>query len=258
VSRLVARGDGKQIDTNSYTGSVRMSGVTDVDPFFGTTPNELTDLHKYLGTSAKAGKKKGISNSGLIEDVTASGTRELNVLQAFRLQRRRLAMSLDFANRVQWINTADTVDGLILTTGNMEHFVTGNDVWRSDLNIRGTGGDINIGGTFRGSSNINSTGNEGRLVSLRTKRALYATIDADVAIDSIIVGTSIGSPHIRTLGNLGLLQVGDSILTGSDVRTSKTLSSIIVPNTLEAGATVRAKKIEEQQIGTLEGDLVVG
>src|SRR5205085_9150113 len=110
-----------------FTGSVRMSGITDVDPFFGTTPNELTDLHKYLGTSAKVGKKKGISSSGLIEDVSARASRELNILSAYRVQRRRLTMNLDFANRVQWLTTADTIDGLILTTGNIGHLITGND-----------------------------------------------------------------------------------------------------------------------------------
>ena len=277
VNRLIARGTGKRLDTRSYTSSVRNSERGSFDPFTGNALDGSNDLHKYLGTTRSAPKRKGLSDSGVIEDTTVTGQRSLGQVDAHRIIARNVIvispttgrktripfgavsypMRFSFGQGVQSIRVRDIVDGLALTGGGIGTFSTAGDVINTAVNVTGHIENLSAG-ALRGSTSIKARGPQGAIDNITTKRSLFASIESTNDIGTIKVGTDLGSPNVSTSRNLNLLSVNGSILTGANVRVARVLGTLDVGRDVQAGATIRADEITNQEIGgQVLGDIII-
>ncbi len=268
VNSLVARGSGSLVDAKSFSGSVAYSTKKKVDPFFGVAPNADTDIYRALGLGTNSSIKKTISASGVIENTTANGAGTLGNVQAYQLRGLNGGTDqLSFADGIGTIGVLDGTDQLFISSGGLKSFTTGSDVANTELSVSGPIQTVNIGGTMRGTSSVNATGPDGSLSTLTTKHALFANVHADVGIGSIVVGTDLGSSNVSTINNIDLLQVGGSILGSTTVAniqdkqifSFKKLSELDVTHNIDAGATIRVKKLVKQHVGgVINGNLIVG
>jgi hypothetical protein len=276
INFVHARGNGKRLDTRSYTGSVRNSERMSFDPHTGHLLDGSNDLHKYLGTTRAQPKRKGLSDSGSIEDSHIIAQRTLGDVQANRIigrnvfftdasgRRRRIPfgavaypMRISFGESVQSIRVRDFTDGPAITGGNLGRFDTAGDVIYTAVNVNGRIGTISAG-ALRGTSSIKSRGPQGAIDNITTRRSLFATIESTQTIGTIKVGTDLGSPSVSTSRNLGLLSIDGSVLTGANVRVARILGTLDVGRDVQSGATIRADEISNQEIGgQVQGDIII-
>ena len=120
---------------------------------------------------------------------------------------------------------------------------------------------------LRGTSQITSLGSDGSISTIKTHRGLFATVQATVGIGSIIAGTDLGSANISVINNIDLISVGGSILEGVHISNLnkgvdtpfKKLTELDVTGNVEAGATIRVKKLIKQHVGgVVNGNIIVG
>lgn len=259
VNSVVANGTGKTIDTNFWTPTLRNSSAYTFDPYTGQELNELTDLHRYLGTTADAPKRKGVSKEGIIEDSNIAGTNTLGKVEAWQIIGRQRTTRVSFANQINKVETGDAIDKLQLSTGRLRNFITGNDMSNSLIGVAGKMDTMNIGGTLRGNSRLSITGPEGSIGTLTVKNGLFSRIEVSANIGTISVGGNLGSPLVRTLQNMTRLDVAGSIVTGAFVDVKKALSTLIIGGNIDEGAVVKAQSNTTQDItGEVNGDLIIG
>jgi hypothetical protein len=90
------------------------TGAT-IDPNTGLSVTPYTDLYQFLHTSPEKPKKSATTTDGVIENLTASATRELDELQAHTVRRCGDGeMRLSFGNRVVDMNIDKVVMGWTL------------------------------------------------------------------------------------------------------------------------------------------------
>ncbi|MBC8109336.1 MAG: hypothetical protein H7Z14_22320 [Anaerolineae bacterium] len=267
VDHLVARGTGKIIDTRSYSITVRQSESLTFDPFSGRQLARYNDLHKFLGTTGTNPKNKDTSTAGTIEDSTITGSRDLNTLSAYRIFGRpgvldpltdRPAMRISFAENIGKMITSENIDGLDLTAGTISLLQSGKDIQNTTVSVSGLLKQL-VAGNIKGSTQIDVQGGEGRIGSITTKRALFGRISAATKIDSILVGTDLGSPSLSSSNDIGTVTINGNILSGALLRAADQIATLIVHGNVNEGATVRAKRIGTQTIdGSVSGDIVIG
>ena len=122
-------------------------------------------------------------------------------------------MQINFANSAGSIVVHHTVNGLTLRAGKLNLLDVGGEFKNSQLISTNVIKTINLG-SFRGGSIIKSQGSNGRIENINVKKSLNGTIDVSGDVNTIKVGTDLGSPHIRINGNLRTLNVLGSIVTG--------------------------------------------
>jgi len=234
------------------------SGGT-VDPFTGLQISEFSDLYRYLNTSPKHPKKSATTTDGVIQNVVASGTRDLDALRAYQVRQVGVnPMTLSFANKVNEVNVKKNVSCLRLDTGSLKSFFAGGDIVKSQLNASGTISSVSIGGNLKGTASVNADGPNGRILSITTKKALLGHVFGEVGIGTIKVGTDLGSDSVTTNANLDTLNVAGNLLGGSSVDVNDKLSKLIVGGSVMDGAVVRAGSIGSQSIGGgVEGDIII-
>ncbi len=271
VTNLIAQGTGKTISTNGFSSSVLTShGKSNVmDPFMHTVANAQTDLYRYLGTTLKSPIKKSVSATGVIQDVNVEADGNLDEVSAYQIRHRNPlgVMNFSIGQNVGSIVTTGAIDGLSLSGDSLKQFTTGNNVDNTSIDISGPIKNVNIGGTLKGSSEVSALGAEGTLGTLTTKRGLYADVHATVSIGSIVAGADLGSHNISVVNTINLLQVGGSIFSGVNVANLlnhkinpfKRLINLVVAGNVDAGATIRVRKLDQQHIGgVVNGNIIVG
>ena len=177
--------------------------------------------------------------------------------------------NIAFSENVGTISVLDGTDELSISGGKLKTFSAGADVANTSIGMADTINTINVGGTLRGTSSVQTLGPEGILYNLTTGHGLFADINASVGIGSIVVGTDLGSANISTIGTIDLISVGGSILgsatiahsqnAGKTVGPFKKLSDLEVVGNVEAGATIRVKTLSKQHVGgVVNGNIIVG
>jgi hypothetical protein len=254
LNGLDARGDGKRLDTRQFTSSVRTSERRKVDPFFGTLTNRVTDLHKYLGTTAAAPVRKGRSNAGAIEDSTFSASRDLRSVRANAIK----ASDFNFGNRINSMIVQDIIDLMQVTTGGFDNMQVGHDARDSDITVAGPVGDINIKGNFLGSTRFRATGPNGTINNFSVGRSLFGILQATVDIGNITIGGDLGSSGVVGPPAFAGIDVGrdvrklmvvGNVLSTASVQIDEDLNELIIGGDVEDGAVIRAGTIGKQDIG---------
>ena len=271
VNELDAEGTGNRLDARSFDPGVQYgaNGPGTVDPNFGTAPSEFTDLYRNLGLTAKQPNKKSISASGVIQDVNVLVSANLNDVQAYQIRHRNALESMIFnaANQVGTVDVSDGVDALTINSGGLKEFSAGADVANSSIGVSGPIKTFSVGGTLRGTSEVTATGPEGSISTIQAGHGIFADINADVSIGSIIAGADLGSANIAVINNIDLIQVGGSILGSTTIANIKDkqvgpfkkLGDLEVVHNVDAGATIRVLKLNKQHVGgVINGDIIVG
>jgi hypothetical protein len=277
VNSVIANGNGRLVASNSYSASVRQSERGAFDPATGELLDRYNDLHKNLGTRRTRQKSSTESGTGIIQDVQMVGGRDLGKIEAQRIRaarvyladpvtgaRTRVAyddpiypMRISFANSIGSIAIRDNIDGLSLSSGDVNTLAAGKDFIRSSINISGSLKTLSAG-QFRSSAAFNITGPEGTVESISTRHNLFSTINASQGIGAISVGGDIGARRIQIGGNLDELTVNGSVLTGTTIRVGRILDELFIGRDLKANATIRAKAINEQTVnGQIIGDIII-
>ncbi|MCC6422874.1 MAG: hypothetical protein IT447_05295 [Phycisphaerales bacterium] len=239
---LVANGSGANISAGAYSPSVRQSeGAVQIlghsyDPFSGVPLSRVNDLHAFLGTSAVAPQIANVTDTGVLEDVRATGSRSLNTVSAYRIRATTedtpnnpikgegtpdsYPMQFAFADSIGSIRTRSLIDGLSILTGRIGVFAPATDVFRTGITVSGPIGNITVRGSLANDSYINAVGPSGIINSLVVSNDLVGSIYATSRINRIFVGNNlIGDITIMgqnaTRMALGSLQLGGALADGS-------------------------------------------
>ena len=254
LNSLVATGNGSQLSVATFSSDLRQSESANLDPYFDTTPNQLTDLDAFLGTSATHPIITSVTDTGAIADVTAFGTTTLGTVSAQTIRTSiplltlasplnpvipvlggsfgaNFPMSFAFAGNTGAILVRGIIDGLQLTTGTLGRFVPGGSVSRCGLAVSGAINRLvihgNYGQTFTSpfsgltvpDSYIDALGPSGSIGVLKISGALNGDVTANGNIGSITIGGNVvGS--ITVLGQtkglaLGTIRIGGTLSSGS-------------------------------------------
>jgi hypothetical protein len=262
---LVAEGDGTSLSTNAISNRVRLSEVAEsdpqlgpVDPMFGFESNPLTDIHATLGTSSVQGEISGVTDTGVIEGVTAAGQRDLRNVQAWQI---RGQSRLDFGNSVGTLAVRDMINGLELTTGTLKTFSLAQDAFALTVSVSGRVKKVDIKGSLAGNSVIRTVGNNGQFDNVNVAGNLIGNINSSRSIKSINIGgdftgnvsVNSGGTAIKTLkvggaflggsldvvGNVGTIQsVGSLGSLGDTLTVTGNVSKIVVGGDLRANVRV--------------------
>lgn len=274
LNSITANGLGKRLDTTSYTSSVRRSASESFDAFFGNAPSVFTDLHAFLGTTESAPKRKGVSNAGVIADCLIVASRNLNTMKAWQIQARdpfdalgapipfnsnQFPMRVSFGVGIGTITTVSDIVGASFQSGGLNLLSVGGAVERASFGISGRVNNFDVNGTFKGTSVLTVAGPEGALVRMRTGGSLFGQVNVSLGIGETTVGGDFGSPSFLAARNIDLLDITGNVLTGSRIRTKRTLVNLAIDGDVQAGATIQAKIISNQTIGgQVFGNIIVG
>jgi hypothetical protein len=189
---IIAQGAGQSISTRIYTDDVRQSETEDVDPFFQFPPNRLTDLHKFLGTSKNVPTIDGITNAGIIANMTANASRDLNSLVAWKLVGNSGAAVdtpsvFNYANHIKKILIAEDLFDVQITTGQLDLFKVGHDVINLDMTVSGPIGNISIGHDYDSRSRIKAIGEDGTIDNIFVGHDLDGKMSAENSVGHLKV-----------------------------------------------------------------------
>jgi hypothetical protein len=238
-----ALGTGKRLNTTGFSPGVRFSETQAFDPFFGTKPNPLTDLHVVLGTTAAVPQRKGTSASGSIDFTTVGISRDVGPVSAHTVR----ASQFNVPNLFTSFTVGDYVDTVSFLAGRAPSIRIGGDAFHFQGDIAGDVAEAIIGGSFRGTSNLTVRGHLGQFM---TGGTLYGNVYGQLGIDSIRVGSVYGSQGTYTPGNLGEFITNGDVLTDSILRVKKNLKKLVIGGNFQEGALMR--------LGTLGTKVIVG
>ncbi|HEX8342679.1 MAG TPA: hypothetical protein VF624_17380 [Tepidisphaeraceae bacterium] len=257
LNRLQARGNGSRLNLRSYSASVRSAERGRFDANTGRSLNASNDLYRNLGLSRGTPVLSGVTNSGIIEDVVALGNGELQEMTAFVIRAgventllpvaQSFPMRVAFANRTGRIFASGGIDGLRVTTGELDELNTGGNFALGNVDVAGRIESVAVGGIFRGSSTLNARGAEGSIGSIFVRRGLLGQVQSAGNIDLINAGT-VGST-IQTTQRIANLTVRGSVLTGAFVRASRGIGILSIGGDVQNGATISASSYGTRTVG---------
>jgi hypothetical protein len=214
ITSLSASARPKNVSVANYTPSVRQSEQFAIDPFFDQAPTFETDLHMYLGTSARKPKIKGITDTGVIEDTEVLGSRDLNSVFASQIRQTLtgpLPMAFHLANSIGSIETRGAINGLSLTTGSLKNFFSGGNATGVVANVAGRISKFRVNGTLDETSNISANGPSGSIGDFIIDGSLDGDVNSSNTFDLLAVGKDLGATSLVTAKSLTKKQIHGNI-----------------------------------------------
>lgn len=303
LNTITARGNGELIPTTKFTPSVRLSETQPIDPYFqqsfdpyfGTNPNLLTDIHTVLGTSQSVTTIPGVTDAGVMENVDVRGFRNLGTASAWQMRLRdfnalpetgvEFGMEFAFAAQIGSITTRDRIDGLLVATGKLKTFAPASDVYRLQMNVSGNIGSIHIKGALGNTSAIEADAANSTISKITIDGDLDGLLRASARIGSITVGGQTtgtiqidnlnGKTNVGTLtaiggigpenlvinGDIGKLVIGSGAAfgtVGGTLTVNGKLGSVTVKGgVLDSNIVVLNDLGSVNVSGTLVGDITV-
>jgi hypothetical protein len=250
VGGIEVIGNGKRLNTTAFSPGVRFSETQPFDPFFGTKPNPLTDLHVVLGTNLAMPQRKGTSAAGSMDFVTVGISRDIGPVSANTIK----ASEFNIPNLFTSLRVTEYVDTVRFLAGRAPSIFIGGDAFRFQADVAGDVAQATIGGSFRGTSFLTV---RGKLGNFMTGATLYGNVYGQLGIDSIRVGSVYGSQGTYTPGNLGEFITNGDVLTDSILRVKKRIGRLVIGEDLQEGALIRVgsigtKVIVGEELGTIQ------
>jgi len=292
LNELIASGNGQNISTAVYTPSVRISETNlRYDPFTGFASSAATDLHAVLSTSAATPIIEGVTNSGVIEDVVASGQRDLGRVEGWQIRATNpvfVPTTFNFANSIGSIVSRSLINGLAIVTGRFKKFELNTDSFNTRITIAGPIDKVRVRGNFSNSSSINAVGPNGKIKDIDVTGNFDGAISATGSVDKINIGQNFtgtifisgrGKQALRTfklggsldgsleiIGSVGTINAAQSFGNSGDsfVITGNLKKLLVGTNTSLNGAslglnlTVTNNVDEITVTGSLDGTINVG
>jgi hypothetical protein len=214
LTSLSATAKPKNVSVLNYTPSVRQSERHAIDPFFQQAPSIETDLHVYLGTSARKPRIKSITDTGVIEDTTVVGSRDLGSVFASQIRQSPtgfVAMRFNLANSIGSIKTRGEINGLGITTGSLKNFYSGGNATGVVATVAGRITTFHVNGDLDETSNIAASGPSGSIGQFIIDGSLNGDVSASDTFDLLAVGKDLGATSLVTAKSLTKKQIRGNI-----------------------------------------------
>ncbi|MDP7348250.1 MAG: hypothetical protein QF735_08460, partial [Phycisphaeraceae bacterium] len=222
------------LNVRDFTQSVRQSENFTIDQFSGRVLSRLNDLHKFLGTDLNTPVIEGVTTSGVIEDVIAIGSGDMDRVDAFSIRANEVEQDLlvfdenllprnrtrfHFVNSISRIETTSDASNLSVITGELPFFIIGGRATDVDLRVAGTLGLVDIDRTMDEESSIFVSGPNGNVGTIRVGQNLKGTINVTGSVDEITVGNHLRGQITIDGSNqlfdaLGRLYIGNRLIDG--------------------------------------------
>lgn len=242
---IAARGNGGNLPVTNFSASVRQSEAGTQFTSSGTPISFLNDIDSFLGTSAANPSVIGVTDSGVIEDLTVEGSRDLTSVTAYSIRGRDLSTlptvvagfvpaltpnvtTFNVANAIGVIAVAGPVNGLNLTTGRTSKYTFGGDVSAMDLTVAGPIGNLVFKSSLLDNSSINAIGPSGHIGSLTIDGNLAGSVTATTYIQMLhVLGSITGTVQAARIGTI---HISGAVGTGG-LTINGPLTNLIVDNT---------------------------
>jgi hypothetical protein len=239
IGPIVVRGDGGNLPVTNFSASVRQSETGAQFTSSGTPISFLNDIDSFLGTTAATPSLIGVTDNGVIEDLTVQGSRDLTSVTAYSIRGRDLTTlasvvpgfvpaltpnvtTFDVANSINNLTVAGPVNGLNITTGRTSKYVFGGDVSAMDLTVAGPINNLVLKSSFDDNSSINAIGPSGHIGSLTIDGNLAGSVTATTYINMLhVLGSISGTVKATRVGTIHITgAVGSGGLTVNGPLTS--------------------------------------
>lgn len=261
VGSIIANGNGSLDSTVNFSSDVRLSEVDAFDPNFNFQPNELTDIHSILGTSATTPVIAGVTDTGAIVDSSFVGNRDLSRVKAYQIRATQPAIAptvINFSNSIGSITTTSGINGMSVITGKLNTFHPGGDLQNTSVTIAGPIKTFTINGNITDSSSITAQGPNGNIAKLNVygnmagsivanggkignvviKGSLTGTIKSN-ALTSLTLSGGLGNGSLDITGSANKITfLGDLGASGSTLTVGGSVQSLIVKGNLLANIRV--------------------
>jgi hypothetical protein len=204
----------KNVSTLEYSASVRESERFAIDPFFDQAPSRETDLHIYLGTSARRPQVKRVTDTGVIADSLFTANRNAGTIFASQIR----TSQFNIANQIALVETRSVVDGLSVTTGRLKNFSAGASVFALDFSVAGTIDSFHVNGDVDDTSNIRALGPSARIIDFIVDGSMNGDASSANNFHRLLIGKDLGATALikaktldiqRIRGNIfGTIQIG--------------------------------------------------
>jgi len=197
----------KNISTLEYTASVRQSERFTIDPFFNQAPNAETDMHIYLGTSARRPQVKRVTDTGVIADSQILSGRDAGSIFASQIR----ASTFNISNQVSSIETRGVVDGLSLTTGHLKSYASGASSFGLNFTVAGPIDEFHVIGDLDETSSIKAVGPSGKIVDFIIDGSLNGDVSSSNSFHFLAVGKDLGATSLVKAKTLDKKQIRHNI-----------------------------------------------
>jgi hypothetical protein len=196
----------RNVSTLEYSPSVRLSERFNIDPYFDQAPNDETDLHLFLGTSARRPQIKRVTDTGVIADTTATANRNAGTVVANQVRTSRF----NFANSISSIKVGGVVDGLAVTTGRLKSFVSG-DSFGLDFAVAGVIDSIRVVGDVDDNSRVQALGPSARIVDFIVDGTMNGDVSSANNLHQLLIGKDLGAPALVKARTLDIQRIRGDI-----------------------------------------------
>lgn len=207
VNSVKANAKPRNISTAEYDPSVRLSESYDIDPFFDQAPTRETDLHLYLGTSARRPQIKRVTDTGVIADSLATASRNAGTFYANQIR----ASQFNIANQIASIQTTGVVDGLRITTGRLKNYLSGNSSFALDFSVAGPIDDFRVVGDLDDTSVVRALGPTGRITNFIVDGTMNGDASSSNSFKLLAIGKDLGAPALVTAKSLEERRIRGSV-----------------------------------------------
>lgn len=212
VDSIKASAKPKNVSVLEYSTSVRESENGTFDPFTGQQLSNETDLHYALGTSGRKPRLASITDTGVIENVDARGSRDLNSIFASQIRGTVGLMKLSYGNSIGSLETRGDVAGLTITSGRLKKFLTGGSVAALSATIAGPIDSFHVGQTYDASSVVTAQGPSGNILEFIVDGDLNGDVFSSRKISFLAVGGDVGASSLITAQEIDKQQVRGDVL----------------------------------------------
>jgi hypothetical protein len=192
LAALSASAKPRNVSTTEYDPTVRQSERFNIDPFFDQQPNLETDLHRFLGTSARRPQIKRITDTGVIADTLATGNRTASSITAAQIRNTQF----NFGNQISKIKTSGVVDGLRITTGRLKSYTSGASSFGLNFSVAGPIDDFRVVGDLDETSSVSALGPAGRITNFIVDGTMNGDATSSNTFHLLAVGKDLGAPAL--------------------------------------------------------------
>jgi hypothetical protein len=222
VGSIVAVGNGRTIPVTNYPADVRQSeGGGMFDPNTGLIFSPINDIDTALGASVATPAIVGVTDSGIIEDLTVTVDRNVGTISAYAIRERMITVdgvpfsvpsAFDVANSIGTLQTAGGISTTSITTGRIGTFRANGDTSNDTIQVAGSIGSLVFKSNLDGGSSISVSGPNGHIGSITVDGNLAGSISAKTFIQNIhVLGSITGSV---SAGKIGTIHVHSGLANG--------------------------------------------
>lgn len=224
LNNLAATGNGSNLSTATLSPSVRHSEYESFDSSTGLTVSDATDIHIALKTSAQSPVINGVTTTGVIEDVTATGQNNLGSVSAYTIRgsypvatdtQPRTVTTFSFGQRIGSVKTTSSINGMDITGATLGSLTPGKDLNNSNIVISGPLNNLHIKGNVGGTSLISSVGSNASIKNLTVDKNFSGRIESKGNVNGLTIGGNLTGSINITAGRGSSTALDNAKINGS-------------------------------------------